>query len=586
MNRKSETRAKIDEVKKRIQKRKEDQDAFLEKIFAQTLEAQQLEKLKETNISTHTDSLTKQTTHEVKESNLQTKSRKLLTISYFMDQANFSGKLKPETIEQSTQVDSNGSDESSEMVEGSSMNEESDVVYASAFRPRPLQPLVVNQPMAEKKEFTSEELRNIMRSKDFTDFFHKTSKLIEKTLDSHEPCCFEPFFEREPFNSSEPKERLEHLISFYDAQYSANRIVTSIDWSPNLPELILASYSQNLDGNPNDPQGVALLWSMALRSRPEFSLFCQSAITASKFHPYSNSLIVGGTYGGQVIVWDLRAKQTPVQRSAMTSSGHTHPIYSLNIVGSQSANNIVSVSNDGRLCIWNMSMLSTPQKSVDLMFKSPAQQSQLPSARGLSALNPTCMAFPDEEANNFFVGGENGDFYSAQIHASQSKGENVLDAFEGHQATISSLSILPSRHDLISDVSGLVLSSSFDWTVKLWSPKFKTKPLITFESSDDYVYDIVWNRANPSLFSAVDGEGYIHLWDISKSLDAPIVKYKADSSAINKCRWNEDGTKLMTGNSAGYVKIYRVHKSLLKTSLDSIERFEASIIDLIKNDEE
>ena len=76
-------------------------------------------------------------------------------------------------------------------------------------------------------------------------------------------------------------------------------------------------------------------------------------------------------------------------------------------------------------------------------------------------------------------------------------------------------------------MSGLVLSSSFDWTVKLWSPKFKTKPLITFESSDDYVYDVCWNRANPSLFSAVDGEGYIHLWDLSKDTEAPIYKYKA-----------------------------------------------------------
>lgn len=73
----------------------------------------------------------------------------------------------------------------------------------------------------------------------------------------------------------------------------------------------------------------------------------------------------------------------------------------------------------------------------------------------------------------------------------------------------------------------MVLTSSFDWTVKLWSPKFKTEPLITFESSDDYVYDVSWNRANPSLFTAVDGEGYIDLWDISKDVETPIHHYKA-----------------------------------------------------------
>ena len=90
------------------------------------------------------------------------------------------------------------------------------------------------------------------------------------------------------------------------------------------------------------------------------------------------------------------------------------------IVGSQNAHNIVSVSNDGRLCLWNMSMLSTPQKTVDLKFKSAGQQSMQPLAQqqqGISALNPTCMTFPDEDANNFFVGVEDGNFYSAQIHA-------------------------------------------------------------------------------------------------------------------------------------------------------------------------
>ena len=64
-----------------------------------------------------------------------------------------------------------------------------------------------------------------------------------------------------------------------------------IEWSPNvffftiffinyfqIPDLLLASYSQNSEGNPNDPQGVVLLWSMSLKTRPEFYCYCQVII--------------------------------------------------------------------------------------------------------------------------------------------------------------------------------------------------------------------------------------------------------------------------------------------------------------------
>ena len=39
------------------------------------------------------------------------------------------------------------------------------------------------------------------------------------------------------------------------------------------------------------------------------------------------------------------------------------------------------------------------------------------------------------------------------------------------------------------DFSHLFLTSSIDWSVKLWSLKENRWPLYSFESNDDYVYD-------------------------------------------------------------------------------------------------
>jgi hypothetical protein len=38
-------------------------------------------------------------------------------------------------------------------------------------------------------------------------------------------------------------------------------VVTSIDWSTQLPELFLASYSQNEQANLKDHVGVVLIWT-------------------------------------------------------------------------------------------------------------------------------------------------------------------------------------------------------------------------------------------------------------------------------------------------------------------------------------
>ncbi len=96
----------------------------------------------------------------------------------------------------------------------------------------------------------------------------------------------------------------------------------------------------------------------------------------------------------------------------MAGGGHAHPVYSLAIVGTQNSHNIVSLSNDGKLCVWNTNMLTTPQKEIDLKLKP-----QGADAAPQDIINATCFSFPHEEANNFFTGVEDGSIYSAQVHA-------------------------------------------------------------------------------------------------------------------------------------------------------------------------
>jgi dynein intermediate chain len=302
---------------------------------------------------------------------------------------------------------------------------------------------------------------------------------------------------------------LAHTVTFSDPNYTTNRVITDLDWSPQINELFLASYSQNEEGSIKDHVGVILLWNPSLKNRAEFYCFCQSAVTSAKFYPFSNSTVLGGCYNGQILLWDLRAKSMPVQRSGISADAHKYPVCSLNVVGTQIANNIVSYSNDGMMCIWDIKQFSKPTRmnKLNANRSQRAQAASKPSALNttLSAnrsmrpdssmvsntssildrtnkeevhdINITCCKFPLGDANNYYIGSLNGVLYKNALH---NKGNEKIAMLDEHNGPISGISVNnPSEFELLNN---LVLTSSYDWTVKLWHPDSK-ESIRTFENS-------------------------------------------------------------------------------------------------------
>ncbi|CAG5891032.1 unnamed protein product [Menidia menidia] len=172
----------------------------------------------------------------------------------------------------------------------------------------------------------------------------------------------------------------------------------------------------------------------------------------ARFHP---NLVVGGTYSGQIVLWDNRShRRTPVQRTPLSAAAHTHPVYCVNVVGTQNANNLITVSTDGRMCSWSLDMLSQPQETMELAYNKS------------KPVAVTGMAFPTGDVNNYVVGSEEGTVYTASRHGSKA---GICEMFEGHQGPVTGISC----HSAVGtvDFSHLFITSSFDWTIKLWSTK-------------------------------------------------------------------------------------------------------------------
>nr|XP_053655381.1 cytoplasmic dynein 1 intermediate chain 2-like isoform X16 [Cherax quadricarinatus] len=424
------------------------------------------------------------------------------------------------------------------------------------------------------RELSDEEKQMLMMTEEFHSFFDRSTRILERALaeDANIFVDYSHDYEEDGEANESGGIKLSLNRWFYDERWSRNRCITCMDWSPQYPELLVASYNNNED-SPHDPDGVALVWNTKFKKdTPEYIFHCQSPVMSATFARFHPNLIIGGTYSGQIVLWDNRSqKRTPVQRSPLSASAHTHPVYCMKVVGTQNAHNLISVSTDGKMCSWSLDMLSQPQESMELQHK----QSR--------AVAVTCMAFPHGDVNNFIVGSEEGAVFTACRHGSKA---GIVDAYEGHQGPVTGISTHSTPGPI--DFSHLFLTSSIDWTVKLWSVKHwsmkETKPLYSFEDNGDYVYEVAWSPIHPALFTTVDGSGRIDLWNLNQDTEVPTASTVVEGSpALNRVSWTNSGQQITVGDDMGKIWIYDVGEQLALPRADDWARLVHTMGELKNN---
>uniref|UniRef100_A0A8C9YYU7 Cytoplasmic dynein 1 intermediate chain 1 n=1 Tax=Sander lucioperca TaxID=283035 RepID=A0A8C9YYU7_SANLU len=402
------------------------------------------------------------------------------------------------------------------------------------------------------RELTEEERQQILHSSEFQSFFECSIRVMERALAEDSNIFFD-------YGGRELEDKEGDLGSgsslsfsrlFYDEHWSKHRVITCLDWSLQYPELLVASYNNNEDA-PHEPDGVALVWNIKFKkATPEYIFHCQSPVVSVGF----------------IVLWDNRShRRTPVQRTPLSAAAHTHPVYCVNVVGTQNANNLITVSTDGRMCSWSLDMLSQPQETMELVYNKS------------KPVAVTGMAFPTGDVNNYVVGSEEGTVYTASRHGSKA---GICEMFEGHQGPVTGISC----HSAVGtvDFSHLFITSSFDWTVKLWSTKHN-KPLYSFEDNADYVYDVMWSPVHPAIFAAVDGMGRLDLWNLNNDTEVPTASVTIEgASALNRVRWSSGGKEVAVGDSEGRVWIYDTGE-LSVTHTDDWARFARTLMEIRAN---
>ena len=468
------------------------------------------------------------------------------------------------------------------------------------------------------------ESEEVMRRSEFVSFFSRSSLLMERALEVKERRGYYDFtvdyaLEDEGEAGKGAVETLVPRLWFEDAGKTGGRPVSALDWSPKHPELLLAAYASTDEDDTSAAaylspasaavqQGCVLVWNVHLSSRPEYAFTCDSSILCAAFHPTQPKLLLGASASGQLLLWDARARAAPVNRTGM-GSGHSFPVYGMRM----HANQLVSVSSDGYVCHWQEENWHVPSNAYVLR------------GGGLTGeLSVSCM---DIAGGVMYVGADDGCVYKAKMHADRD-GEHVFDTVRAHDAPVSSLSFQPSSAtSAATNSSALYLTSSYDWTVKLWA-QHTPASLGSFESSRDYTYDAAWHPTHPGLFVCGDSSGQLDVWrlgakgiqggggekaegggavDDSASTLQPqgwevpqFTTHVTDAAAqprtstdggggegaptaaagggvgrthaLSKLRWHGDGSMLSVGTSAGGLSVYELNREVMECSREEAER--------------
>ncbi|KIW21303.1 hypothetical protein PV08_01883 [Exophiala spinifera] len=451
------------------------------------------------------------------------------------------------------------------------------------------------QPRFPLRTLNDNEFNAVVASSEFVSFVERSSKVIERALDMDDEYDLLADYTRTstldeddedstPYSRTSKKSHsVRESFQLFSDRYTRRRIVSDIQFSPHFNELLLSSYTKNPSA-PHEPAGLVLLWNSHAPSRPEYTFTASSDVLSARFSPFHPNLVIGGCYSGQICLWDTRSSGRtglPVQKTPQSGShlGHTHPVYSISVVGTPNAHNILTASMDGVVCSWSVDMLTQAQEYLVLNTPAPAKTDDLA---------PTSMSFPTSDPTFFVVGTEEGTIYPCHRYdrAGAQAGIDTRLFYRGHTAPVMSSQFHPARGPV--DLGDLLLSSSSDWSVKLW----RIKPLASSNAAavasatgagptivkpvlnlarEDLVYDAKWAPHKPSVFACVTGAGDLEVFDLTYDLEVPIARGTPTRGkngvvpfkGLNKVAWEEKrGSHIAVGGLDGIVTVFDVGKGL------------------------
>ena len=209
--------------------------------------------------------------------------------------------------------------------------------------------------------------------------------------------------------------------------------VTATSWNATGSVLAVAFGRHDESGWCNSTKAGCGLYHVFSRdfdpAKPKTVLDTSSYLMSVACHPEIPGIIAGGTFNGEVVIWDTAKEDSGEQQiacSAIDDYFHREPVVSVSWVydSGEQCWNLASVSGEGKVLFWTLkNNLETPMFGHLLAVKAKGKSSRV-------VAGGTAMSFQmgGKHSSSFVVGAESGMLFRCNMRQMRARVTPPADA--------------------------------------------------------------------------------------------------------------------------------------------------------------